>query len=65
LPTAVVSVTVLLEVEGSGLKAAVTPVAIGRGKADAAVKAVRRVDGDRDVPVLPRATLRLLGDAED
>ncbi|PYU71580.1 MAG: hypothetical protein DMG49_09160 [Acidobacteria bacterium] len=64
LPT--VSVTVLLEVEGLGLKEAVTPV----GRLDEekeTVPVVKPFVGwmvTVDVPMLPRATLRLLGDAE-
>src|SRR6267143_4353081 len=60
-----VSVTVLLEVEGLGLKEAVTPV--GRLDAEKVTLPVKPFVGWMvivDVPVLPRATLRLLGDAE-
>jgi len=63
LPT--VSVTVLLEVEGLGLKEAVTPV--GRLDAEKVTLPVKPFVGWMVivlVPVLPRATLRLLGDAE-
>ena len=63
LPT--VNVTVLLDVEGFGLKAAVTP--IGRLDAEKVTLPVKPSVGLMvivDVPVLPRATLRLLGDAE-
>jgi len=60
-----VSVTVLLEVEGLGLKEAVTPV--GRLDAEKLTVPVKPFVGWMVivlVPVLPRATLRLLGDAE-
>jgi len=60
-----VSVTVLLEVEGFGLKAAVTPV--GRLDAEKLTLPLKLFVGLMvivDVPVLPRATLRLLGAAE-
>ena len=60
-----VSVTVLPEVEGLGLKEAVTPV--GRLDAEKVTLPVKPFVGWMvivDVPVLPRATLRLLGDAE-
>ena len=63
LPT--VNVNVLLDVEGFGLKAAVTP--IGRLDAEKVTLPVKPSVGLMvivDVPVLPRATLRLLGDAE-
>ena len=63
LPT--VNVTVLLDVEGFGLKVAVTP--IGRLDAEKVTLPVKPSVGLMvivDVPVLPRATLRLLGDAE-
>ena len=60
-----VSVTLLLVVEGFGLKEAVTPV--GRLDAEKLTLPVKPRVGLTvivDVPELPRATLRLLGDAE-
>jgi hypothetical protein len=60
-----VSVTVLLEVEGFGLKAAVTPV--GRLDAEKLTLPLKLFCGVTVMvlaPVFPRATLRLLGDAE-
>jgi hypothetical protein len=63
LPT--VNVKVLAEVEEFGLKVAVTPV--GRLDAEKLTLPVKPRIGlivIVDVPVLPRATLRLLGDAE-
>jgi hypothetical protein len=60
-----VKVNVLLDVEGFGLKEAVTP--IGRLDAEKVTLPVKPSVGLTvivDVPVLPRATLRLLGDAE-
>jgi len=60
-----VSVTVVPEVEGLGLKEAVTPV--GRLDAEKVTLPVKPFVGWMvivEVPVLPRATLRLLGDAE-
>jgi len=60
-----VSVTVVPEVEGLGLKEAVTPV--GRLDAEKVTLPVKPFVGwmvIEDVPVLPRATLRLLGEAE-
>src|SRR5882762_6315423 len=63
LPT--VNVNVLAEAEAFGLKVAVTPV--GRLDAEKLTLSVKPRIGLMvivDVPVLPRATLRLLGDAE-
>ncbi len=63
LPT--VNVSVLAEVEEFGLKVAVTPA--GRLDAEKLTLPVKPRIGLMvivDVPVLPRATLRLLGDAE-
>jgi len=63
LPT--VNVSVLAEVEAFGLKVAVTPA--GRLDAEKLTLPVKPRIGLMvivDVPVLPRATLRLLGDAE-
>ena len=63
LPT--VNVSVLAEVEAFGLKVAVTPA--GRLDAEKLTLPVKPRIGLTvivDVPVLPRATLRLLGDAE-
>src|SRR6267378_2558372 len=60
-----VNVSVLAEVEEFGLKVAVTPV--GRLDAEKLTLPVKPRIGLMvivDVPVLPRATLRLLGDAE-
>ena len=60
-----VRVNVLLEVEGLGLKEAVTP--IGRLDAEKLTLPLKPFVGLMvivDVPVLPRAILRLLGEAE-
>jgi hypothetical protein len=60
-----VSVNVLVEVEGFGLKEAVTP--LGRLEAEKLTLPLNPFVGwivIVDVPVLPRATLRLLGEAE-
>jgi hypothetical protein len=60
-----VNVSVLAEVEAFGLKVAVTPA--GRLEAEKLTLPVKPRIGLTvivDVPVLPRATLRLLGDAE-
>ena len=60
-----VSVTVLLEAEGLGLKEAVTPVGrLDPEKVTLPVKPFVGLTVIADVPELPRAMLRLLGDAE-
>jgi hypothetical protein len=60
-----VNVNVVLDVEGLGLKAAVTPVGrLDPEKVTLPVKPFVGLMAIVDVPVLPRATLTLLGDAE-
>jgi len=60
-----VNVNVLLEVEGFALKEAVTPVGtLNAEKLTLPVKPFVGLMVIVDVPVLPRATFRLLGDAE-
>ena len=60
-----VNVNVLLEVEGFALKEAVTPVGtLNAEKLTLPVKPFVGLMVIVDVPVLPRATLRLVGDAE-
>jgi hypothetical protein len=60
-----VNVNVLLDVEGFGLKAAVTPVGrLDPEKVTLPLKPFVGLMAIADVPVLPRATLRLFGDAE-
>jgi hypothetical protein len=60
-----VNVNVVLDVEGFGLKAAVTPVGrLDPEKVTLPLKPFVGLIVIVDVPVLPRATLRLFGEAE-